>query len=140
MQIKGGINIKVAITSTGNSLDSAVSSVFGRAQYFIIADLENGIIKDDMAIENPVINEARAGNKAAEFISNKKVKALISGALGSNAFNILKQVEIKVYKLESGTVKENLKLFGEGKLEEITSSSPVGARSSGRGGGMANRR
>jgi len=137
--------MKVAVTSTGNSLDSEVSPVFGRCPYFIISDIENSEIKGDLAIENPAKNETGgAGNKAAEFIANSDVKALISGAVGPNAFNILRQVGIKVYKLESGSVKDNLILFSEGKLGEITSSSPggpgAGGRSQGRRGGMGQRR
>jgi predicted Fe-Mo cluster-binding NifX family protein len=137
--------MKVAVTSTGNSLDSEVSSVFGRCPYFIIADMENGEIKGDLPIENPAKNErGGAGIKAAQFIANSEVKALISGAVGPNAFDILKQVGIKVYKLESGSVKDNLKFFSEGKLEEITSSTSGGPRAGGRGpgrrGGMGQRR
>lgn len=85
-------------------------------------------------------NERGAGISAAQFIANKNVDALISGAVGPNAFNILKQIGIEVYKLQSGTVKENLKLFTENKLDEITSSSsggPIaGGRGPGRRGGM----
>lgn len=115
--------MKVAVTSTGNSLESDISPVFGRCPYFIIADIENGEIKGELTKENPARNVAGAGNKAAEFIANNKVDALISGEVGANAFNILRKSGIKVYKLQSGLVKDNLKLFTEDKLGEITSSS-----------------
>ncbi|NYB27611.1 MAG: NifB/NifX family molybdenum-iron cluster-binding protein [Methanobacteriaceae archaeon] len=132
--------MKIAITSTGNNLDSEVSLVFARSPYFIVADLEDGDIKETSAVENPSKNERGAGISAAQFIANKNVDALISGAVGPNAFNILKQIGIEVYKLQSGTVKENLKLFTENKLDEITSSSsggPIaGGRGPGRRGGM----
>lgn len=135
--------MKVAVTSTGNSLDSEVSSVFGRCPYFIIADIENGEINGELTVKNPAMNVTGAGNKAAEFIVNSKVDALISGAVGPNAFAILKQVGIKVYKLESGSVKDNLKLFSKGELGEITSSASGGPGAGGRGsgrGGMGQRR
>ncbi len=135
--------MKVAVTSTGNNLNSEVSSIFGRCPYFIIADIENGEIKSNITAENPAKNAGGAGNKAAEFIANNDVKALISGAVGPNAFNILKQVGIKVYKFESGSVKYNLNLFIENKLTEITSSSTGGPGSMGRGsqrGGMGQKR
>jgi predicted Fe-Mo cluster-binding NifX family protein len=132
--------MKLVVTSTGNNLDSVVSTIFARCPYFIIANIENGEIKEDSAVENPARNERGAGNVAAQFIANSEVEALISGAVGPNAFNILKQVGIKIYKLESGNVKDNLKLFSEGKLAEIT--SPVsggpgaGVRGPGRRSGM----
>lgn len=132
--------MKIAITSTGNNLDSEVSLVFARCPYFIVADLENGEIKETSAIENPSKNERGAGISATQFISNKNVDALISDAVGPNAFNLLKKVGIKMYKPQSGTVKDNLKLFTENKLDEITSSSSerpiVGGRGPGRRGGM----
>lgn len=132
--------MKIAIASTGNNLDSEVSLVFARSPYFIVADLEDGDIKETSTVENPSKNERGAGISAAQFIANKNVDALISGAVGPNAFNILKQIGIKVYKLQSGTVKENLKLFTENRMDEITSSSSggpmLGGRGPGRRGGM----
>ncbi len=129
--------MKVAVTSTGNSLESDISPVFGRCPYFIIADIDDGELKGELIKENPARNVAGAGNKAAEFIVDSKVNTLISGAVGSNAFNILRKAGIKVYKLQSRLVKDNLKLFTEGNLGEITSSSNGGpeARTPRRRGG-----
>ena len=127
--------MKVAVASTGNNLDSEISSVFGRCPYFIIAEIENGEIKTESAIENPAKNEQRgAGIKAAQFIANQDVKTIISAPVGPNAFDIIKQVGIKVYKIHSGSVKDNLELLIHGELEEFTSSS-TGDRKGGMGGG-----
>ncbi len=127
--------MKIAVASTGDNLDSEVSMIFGRCPYFIIADSENGVITDDSTIENTAINDrGGAGIKAAQLIANHDVSILISGAVGPNAFEILKQVGIKVYKPEPGSVKENIKHFSEGKLNEITTSSSAGAGTRGRGG------
>jgi predicted Fe-Mo cluster-binding NifX family protein len=131
--------MKIAVTSNGNSSKSEASTVFGRCPYFIIADVENGEIRNCISEVNPAKNETGAGNKAAEFIANKEVKALISGSVGPNAFNILKQVGIKIYKLESGTVMANLELFNKAKLEEIVLSSSGGPGSGGRMGRMGQR-
>lgn len=126
--------MKIAVTSMGNSLDSEVSMVFGRCAYFIIADIENGEVKGFSPIENSAMNErGGAGIKAAQLVANSEVNALISGAVGPNAFEILKQVGIILYKPESGSVKDNLKLFSENKLGEITSSASAGMGSRGRG-------
>ncbi|OEC87497.1 MULTISPECIES: NifB/NifX family molybdenum-iron cluster-binding protein [Methanobacterium] len=135
--------MKVAVTSMGNSLDSQVSFVFGRCPYFIIADMENGDIKGDSSVENPAINErGGAGIKAAQFIANQEVEVLISGAVGPNAFDILKQVGIKAYMPKPGTVEENLKLLNDGQLEEIATPATGGPGAGGRGmgrGGMGRR-
>jgi predicted Fe-Mo cluster-binding NifX family protein len=132
--------MKIAVTSTGNSLDSEISSVFGRCPYFIIADMENGEIKETSQIINPAKNERGAGNMAAQFMIDQGVEALISGKLGPIAFGILKNAGIKMYKINPGSVKTNLKYFGEGKLEKVTSLSSgfpeIGKRGSGRRDGM----
>lgn len=130
--------MKVAVTSAGNNLDSEVSSVFGRSPEFIIADLENDEIKDVSPIANPAKNERGAGNIAAQFIIDHGVNALISGELGPIAFNTLKNTDIKVYRITSGSIKKNLEQFIEAKLEEVTSLSSgfPGERGPGRKGGM----
>ena len=119
--------MKVAITSHGNSLDSEVSTVFARCPYFIMADVEDGEIKTVSPVENPAMNQRGSGNLAAQFLVNQRVDTLISGAVGPNAFNIFKQVGIKIYKLQSGSVQENLNLFVENKLDEIKTSGPAGS-------------
>jgi predicted Fe-Mo cluster-binding NifX family protein len=115
--------MKIAVASTGNNLESAVSPIFGRSSAFIIVDLINGAIKDLSAIENPAKNETGSGNTAAQFIVDHEIEILISGKLGPVAFHILKNTGIKVFKITSGSVKKNLERFREGKLEEITSLS-----------------
>ena len=97
--------MKIAITSTGNNLDSEVSLVFARSPYFIVADLEDGDIKETSAVENPSKNERGAGISAAQFIANKNVDALISGAVGPNAFNILKQIGKKTATSPKSTIE-----------------------------------
>lgn len=131
--------MKVAVASTGNNIDSEISPVFGRCPYFIIAEIENGEIKNESAIENMAKNEQRgAGIKAAQFIANQDVKTLISASVGPNAFDIIKQVGIKVYRIHSGSVKSNLKLLNDGGLEEFTSSSTGNQKGGMRGGGRRN--
>ena len=115
--------MKLAIASTGLTLQSNVSDVFGRSPNFIIIDLENDEIENISPIENPAKNERGAGNLAAQFIIDQGVEALILGELGNVAFGILKNAGIKIYKIRPGSVEKNLKYFEESKLDEITSVS-----------------
>ncbi len=115
--------MKLAVTSTGKNLNSNASLLFGRNPYFIIVELENGEIKDAMAIKNPAKNEKGAGNVAAQFMVDNNVKIVIGGELGPIAFLLLKNAGIKLYKITSLNVEKNLKRFNEGKLDEITSLS-----------------
>jgi predicted Fe-Mo cluster-binding NifX family protein len=78
--------MKVAVASTGSNLNSDIGHLFGRSPNFLIADMENGEIKDIYPIENPSKNEKGAGNMAAQFIVDNEVKILISGELDPIAF------------------------------------------------------
>ena len=115
--------MKLAIASTGLTLQSNVSDVFGRSPNFIVIDLENDEIENVSPIEYPAKNERGAGNLAAQFIIDQGVEALILGELGNVAFGILKNAGIKIYKIRPGSVEKNLKYFEESKLDEITSVS-----------------
>lgn len=115
--------MKIAIASTGLTLQSNVSNVFGRSPNFIIVDLQNDEIENISPIENPAKNERGAGNLAAQFIIDQGVEALILGELGNVAFGILRNAGIKIYKIRPGNVEKNLKYFEESKLDEISSVS-----------------
>jgi predicted Fe-Mo cluster-binding NifX family protein len=115
--------MKVAVASNGYDLNSDVSTIFGKSSSFVIADIEEGKIKDISIIENPAKNETGAGNTAAQFIADHNINILISGKLGPVAFRILKNAGINIYKFTSGSVDKNLKRFNKGKLKEITSLS-----------------
>ena len=135
--------MKLAVPSTGKGLDSDISYVFGRSPEFIIINLENDEIKDVYSVLNPAKNEKGAGNIAAQFIIDQGVEVLILGELGNVAFGILRNAGIKIYKIIPGDVKNNIKSYKEGKLEEITSASSgfpgSGGRDPGRGERMRRR-
>jgi predicted Fe-Mo cluster-binding NifX family protein len=46
--------MKIAVASTGYDLNSDVSPIFGRNSVFVIADLEEGEIKDMSIIKGPL--------------------------------------------------------------------------------------
>jgi predicted Fe-Mo cluster-binding NifX family protein len=84
----------IAVTSSGDSIDSLVNEKFGRCQYFIIVD------PDTMKFE-AVLNPAEqaqggAGPKAAEVIINKGVNILLTGHVGDKAEEALLRGNIKI--------------------------------------------
>ena len=132
--------MKMAVASTGENLGAQVSPVFGRCSYFVFVNVEDGKIKDSKPLENPAISQSGgAGIKAAEIIANEKADVVISGAVGPNAFDLLKQFGIKVYKIVAGSVEHNVEYFLEGKLEEIQGPEAM-KPGSGMGRGMGQRR
>lgn len=124
--------MKVAISSSGTSLESNVDSRFGRCPYFIIYDTEN----DNFEY---VENEARqamggAGIQTGQMIANKGAEAIITGNIGPNAFRVLAAANLKVYSGVGGTVKEAIQKLKNGELSE-TSGPDVGSHFGMGGGG-----
>ncbi len=115
--------MKIAISSTGNNLESEVDARFGRCSYFLIVEIEDNKIKDFKAIENTAKAQmGGAGITAGEMVANQKVDAVITTNTGPRAFSVFEQLGIKVYRGE-GKVKEVIQEFLDGKLEELTNAT-----------------
>ena len=119
--------MKVAVCSTGNTIDSPVDPRFGRCAYFVLVDTETF---DSAAAENPgVISAQGAGIQAAQVISSLGVSAVITGNLGPNAHQALSAAGIEVYACAGETVRYAVDFFNAGTLQEI--SAPTVAAHSG---------
>jgi len=111
--------LKIAITAKSKNLDADVDKVFGRCQYFIFLGIENGKIKNVEAEENKFKNQmGGAGISAAQFITEKGIKTIITGNVGPRALDVLKQFNIEIYN-GSGKVKETVEKFINKKLEKM---------------------
>ncbi|MGF7184293.1 putative Fe-Mo cluster-binding NifX family protein [Desulfitispora alkaliphila] len=110
--------MKIAISTEGKSIESIMNPRFGRCSYFLICDTESGTTK---ALENSgQQSEKGAGIAAAQQVMDEGVDVLITGSLGPNAFELIENSDIRVYKgeeLSCGTLLEKLK---NGELEKIT--------------------
>ena len=124
--------MKIAVTSTGNTLDSPIDPRFGRCQFFVLVDPETMEFEAD---ENQAMMAAGgAGPQAAQFIVNKGAEAVITGNVGPNAASSLAAASIKVYVGATGTVRETISLFKNGQLQEV-SEATVASHAGMRGGG-----
>ena len=115
--------MKIAISSTGNNLDSDVDVRFGRCSYFLSVNVENNKIKDFKAVEN--IAKAQmggAGITAAEIVAKQNVDSIIAVNLGPRAFSVFQQLGIKIYQGE-GKIKEVIHDFMDGKLKQLTNAT-----------------
>lgn len=100
--------MKIAIPSTKKDIRDNISDTFGRAPYFIIADIENNEIKDFKAIENGNANKAGgAGIAAAKLVAENGAEVVIVKSIGPRALDVLNQFKIKVYNKE-GIIEEAL--------------------------------
>jgi predicted Fe-Mo cluster-binding NifX family protein len=110
--------MKIAVTSTGKTLDSQVDQRFGRAAYFMIVDTET---IDFTVVENENIAAAGgAGISSAKTIIDNGAQAVLTGNCGPNAERTLNAAGIKLYTGVNGTVSEVVELFKAGKLTETT--------------------
>lgn len=106
--------MKVAIPLDENKQDVCVA--FARAPYFLFA--ENGT---EEVVENPAAQaEGGAGLQAAQFLVDHQVGALITVRCGENAAEVFQAAEIKIYKAEGKTARENLEAFGREELAPLT--------------------
>jgi predicted Fe-Mo cluster-binding NifX family protein len=110
--------MKIAITSTGRTLDSQVDPRFGRAACFIIIDTET---MDFNVIENENVAAAGgAGISSAKLVIDAGAQALLTGNCGPNAERTLTAGGVKLYTGATGTVAEAVELFKSNKLAEAT--------------------
>jgi predicted Fe-Mo cluster-binding NifX family protein len=114
-QIKENSKMKIAVTSSGKNLDSPVDPRFGRAAYFLIVDTET---LDFEVVDNADnINAFKgAGIQAAVSVSSKGAEVLLTGYCGPNAYKTLAAADIKVVNDVSGSVREVVKAFKDGKF------------------------
>ncbi|HUT86377.1 MAG TPA: NifB/NifX family molybdenum-iron cluster-binding protein [Elusimicrobiales bacterium] len=111
--------MKICISSEGNNLDSNVDARFGRCKFFIFADTDN--MKID-AVENPNTEAmGGVGIKSAQLAVDVGAKAIVTGNVGPNAFEVLSKAGVKVFTNAQGkTVKEAIGDYKNSKLTEKT--------------------
>ena len=108
--------MKIAVTSTGKTLDSQVDQRFGRAAYFVVVDSET---MEFSVIENENVAAAGgAGISSGKTVIDAGAEAVLTGNCGPNAERTLSTAGIKLYTGATGTVAEAVELFKDGKLTE----------------------
>ena len=95
--------MKIAVTSTGGSMDALVSERFGRCQYFVVVDSET--MKFEAISNLGEQMQSGAGPKAAELIISKGAEVLLTGQVGDKAEEVLKRANIKIVDGFTGNKK-----------------------------------
>jgi predicted Fe-Mo cluster-binding NifX family protein len=108
--------MKIAVTSKGKDLDSEVDPRFGRAAYILIVDTDSFAFE---ALDNSDnVNAFKgAGIQAAVMVSDKGAEVLLTGFCGPNAFKTVNAAKIKVVNDVSGTVRDAVNAFKDGKFK-----------------------
>jgi len=117
--------MKICITSEGKTLDSKVDPRFGRCQNFIFFDTDTGNFE---AQENTNAQfQGGAGIQSGQLVVSKGVKVVITGNVGPNAHQVLSVAGISIFTGVSGTVKEAIDGYKNGKFKPADAPS-VGSK------------
>jgi predicted Fe-Mo cluster-binding NifX family protein len=132
--------MKVAISSTGQTMDSDVDPRFGRAAGFVVVNTESG---EADYLDNTAHRDRSqgAGIAAAKGVVDAGAEALVTGQMGPKAAQVLSRASIPVYQCVRGTVREavsalqanTLPSFDEDAIQE--GPGKRGGRGMGGGGG-----
>ena len=116
--------MKIAITASGDNLDSQLDPRFGRCQNFVIID-PNTMDFEAMPNESAMASGG-AGIQAAQTIVNIGIDTLITGNVGPNAYEILSAAGIETMTGASGTIRQALEQYNNGSLHSAAGAT-VGA-------------
>jgi predicted Fe-Mo cluster-binding NifX family protein len=105
--------MKIAVSSTGAELQSAVDPRFGRCKFFIVYDEET---KESSSIENASqFASGGAGIQAAQTVSEAGARVVLTGNIGPNAYQTLSAAEITVITGVSGRVEGAIEGYLKGE-------------------------
>ena len=102
---------------TNEGMESRVYDHFGSAPAFIIVDTEG---KEVQTVNNKDLNHVHGACNPVMALDGKSVNAMVVGGIGAGALMKLNASGIKVYGAGAPTVKENVALLSENKLQELS--------------------
>jgi predicted Fe-Mo cluster-binding NifX family protein len=123
--------MKIAVTSTGPTLDDNVEARFGRCPYFLIIETDTMNVEP---VQNPNISlGGGAGTQSAQLMAEKGVGSVLTGNCGPNAFTVFGAAGINVITGVTGRVRNAVEQFKSGSMSH--SSVPNVESHYGMGGG-----
>lgn len=117
--------MKIAVSSQGQELKSALDPRFGRAAGFIVFDLESGDF-EFVSNEQNLYASQGAGIQTAQNVAKSGAQAVITGHVGPKAFAALKAGDIPVFFCQAKTVQEALQAYKDGQLEQAEGADKGG--------------
>jgi predicted Fe-Mo cluster-binding NifX family protein len=106
------VEMKLAVTAQGGSMQSELDPRFGRARWFLIIDTDTG--EYEVLDNSDGANAASgAGVASGQRIVDSGAQAVITGHCGPNAERILNQAGIRIVERTGGTVEEAVQSFSE---------------------------
>lgn len=118
--------MNVAVTATGEGLESPVDERFGRAAGIVIADSESMQVLEQIDNSDNATAASGAGIRTAQTVISKAVEAVLTGRVGPNAFRALSEAGVSVFCGASGTVRQSIEAFREGRLTRAAEADATG--------------
>jgi len=111
-------DMKVAVSATGTTLDAAVHGLFGRCDFLLVIDTEDGTVK---TMKNDFADAAAgAGTGCAQAVIREGAQSVVSGQFGPNAYEVLRSAGVAMYCAPQGlAVREALEKLQAGALRSM---------------------
>ena len=110
--------MNVVISATGDNLSAHVDRRFGRCPWFLFVDTES--LKCEATANESADATSGAGTACAQLVLDKEVDAVISGQVGPNAYEVLKQGGVKIFVAPQDTsVREAIDKFKNNELRQM---------------------
>jgi predicted Fe-Mo cluster-binding NifX family protein len=113
-------NMKIAVSSNGQNLDSTLNPNFGKCSYYLIVD--PGDMTFEMYTHDAAALDIDPGIQTAKNLVAKGVNAVITGHCGTYTMTTLLDAGIELYIGQSGAIKGVIKRFNQKKLVPVQNS------------------
>lgn len=125
--------MKIALSSSGSTLDDQVEARFGRCPYFIFVNPDT---LEFESIPNPNMSlSGGAGPQSAKLMAEKGVTVVLTGNCGPNAFQTFGAAGVQVITGVSGRVREAVAKFKSSQLAQAVTPTVQSHFGMGRGMG-----
>ena len=115
--------MKICIPTMGeNGLDNLVGEHFGRVPTYTIVDLDT----DEVKVIPNISHHMGGQGDPPEIMAREKVNIMVCQGLGRRAISMFEGFGIEVYIGASGTVREAVAAFKQGKLQKASINDACG--------------
>ncbi len=106
--------MKIVVTAEGSDLHAPTNPRFGRCSTFVFVETDS---MDFEAVPNPALAASGgAGIRAAQFVVEQEVQAVLTGNIGPNAVEVLQAAQVPVYLNDEATVLAAVEACVAGQL------------------------
>ena len=98
-------------------MSSEVYNHFGSAPMFMVVDVETNSVAP---INNRDQHHSHGACSPMKALNNQNVDVIVVGGIGAGALNGLNRMGIRVYRSQAATIQENVTMFRDQSLQELT--------------------